>query len=151
MFLPAFKKTLWLDALQPRMQAKRRVLVLTETALFQEYASIKECFPVQGLKTTWHLFGAVWQMLKMHQSYSSSKRAVLRLWEIECSASNVLHETTNPVWGQTNHPETKARSPGGSSGGDAALVAAGVVPLGVGNDLAEVSVSSCVRCAVSSS
>ena len=49
-----------------------------------------------------------------------------------------LHETTNPVWGQTNHPETKARSPGGSSGGDAALVAAGVVPLGVGNDCGSV-------------
>jgi fatty acid amide hydrolase len=47
-----------------------------------------------------------------------------------------LHETTNPVWGQTNHPETKTRGPGGSSGGDAALVAAGVVSLGVGNDLA---------------
>lgn len=46
-----------------------------------------------------------------------------------------LHETSNPLWGQTNHPFDSRRSPGGSSGGDAALVAAGVVMLGIGNDL----------------
>jgi Asp-tRNA(Asn)/Glu-tRNA(Gln) amidotransferase A subunit family amidase len=47
-----------------------------------------------------------------------------------------LHETDNPVWGRTNHPCDATRGPGGSSGGDAALVAAGVVPLAVGTDLA---------------
>jgi fatty acid amide hydrolase len=47
-----------------------------------------------------------------------------------------LHETDNPVWGRTNHPGDADRSPGGSSGGDAAAVAAGVVPLAVGTDLA---------------
>ncbi|MFM8415313.1 MAG: amidase family protein, partial [Planctomycetota bacterium] len=47
-----------------------------------------------------------------------------------------LHETDNPVYGRTSHPLDPDRGPGGSSGGDAALVAAGVVPLGVGNDLA---------------
>ena len=47
-----------------------------------------------------------------------------------------LHETDNPVFGQTVHPLNQDRGPGGSSGGDAALVAAGVVPLAFGNDLA---------------
>ena len=47
-----------------------------------------------------------------------------------------LHETDNPVWGRSCHPREPGRSPGGSSGGDAALVAAGVVPLAVGTDLA---------------
>ena len=44
-------------------------------------------------------------------------------------------ETDNPVYGRTNNPWALDRSPGGSSGGDAALVAAGVVPLAIGTDV----------------
>jgi Asp-tRNA(Asn)/Glu-tRNA(Gln) amidotransferase A subunit family amidase len=44
-------------------------------------------------------------------------------------------ETDNPVYGRTSNPWALERSPGGSSGGDAALVAAGVVPVAVGSDL----------------
>ncbi len=44
------------------------------------------------------------------------------------------HETNNPVYGRTNNPWNLERSPGGSSGGEAALVAAGGSPLGLAND-----------------
>jgi amidase len=44
--------------------------------------------------------------------------------------------TDNLVHGRTNNPYDPARTPGGSSGGEAAIVAAGASPLGVGNDLA---------------
>jgi fatty acid amide hydrolase len=44
-------------------------------------------------------------------------------------------ETENPVYGRTANPHALDRSPGGSSGGDAALVAAGVVPVAIGTDL----------------
>src|SRR6476646_4007990 len=44
-------------------------------------------------------------------------------------------ETDNPVYGRTNNPWALDRSPGGSSGGDAALVAAGVVALAIGTDI----------------
>jgi fatty acid amide hydrolase len=44
-------------------------------------------------------------------------------------------ETDNPVYGRTSNPWALDRSPGGSSGGDAALVAAGVVPLAIGTDI----------------
>jgi fatty acid amide hydrolase len=44
-------------------------------------------------------------------------------------------ESENPVYGRTEHPSMPGRSPGGSSGGDAALVAAGVVPVAVGTDI----------------
>jgi len=44
-------------------------------------------------------------------------------------------ETENPVYGRTSNPHALDRSPGGSSGGDAALVAAGVVPVAIGTDL----------------
>jgi fatty acid amide hydrolase 2 len=44
-------------------------------------------------------------------------------------------ETTNPVYGRTNNPWRRDRTPGGSSGGEAALIAAGASPLGLGSDI----------------
>ncbi|MGI8550165.1 MAG: amidase [Dehalococcoidia bacterium] len=43
-------------------------------------------------------------------------------------------ETDNPVYGRTNNPYDLDRTPGGSSGGEAAIIAAGGSPLGVGSD-----------------
>jgi amidase len=45
-------------------------------------------------------------------------------------------ETDNLVFGRTNNPYDLARTPGGSSGGEAAIIAAGGSPLGIGNDTA---------------
>lgn len=42
--------------------------------------------------------------------------------------------TEGAAWGATRNPWNPAHSPGGSSGGSAALVAAGCVPIGVGGD-----------------
>lgn len=44
-------------------------------------------------------------------------------------------QTDNPVFGRTNHPEAPSRTPGGSSGGSSAAVAAGFSPLDLGSDL----------------
>lgn len=43
--------------------------------------------------------------------------------------------TDNALRGATQNPWHRGRSPGGSSGGDAAAVATGMTPLGLGNDL----------------
>lgn len=45
------------------------------------------------------------------------------------------HETDNLVYGRTHNPWDLHRTPGGSSGGDAALVASGCVPFAVGSDV----------------
>jgi fatty acid amide hydrolase len=44
-------------------------------------------------------------------------------------------ETDNPVYGRTQNPWDVTRSPGGSSGGEAAIIAAMGSPLGLGSDI----------------
>lgn len=50
------------------------------------------------------------------------------MWAADC-------QSTNAVFGTTNNPWDLTRTPGGSSGGEAAAVAAGLSPLGLGSDL----------------
>lgn len=45
------------------------------------------------------------------------------------------YEADNPVYGRTNNPWNLDRAPGGSSGGEAAIVAAGGSVFGLGSDL----------------
>ncbi len=44
------------------------------------------------------------------------------------------YETDNDVYGRTNNPYDLKRSPGGSSGGCASLIASGCIPLSIGSD-----------------
>ena len=44
-------------------------------------------------------------------------------------------ETDNIIYGRTNNPYEFSRTPGGSSGGEAAIIAAGGSPFGLGSDL----------------
>jgi Asp-tRNA(Asn)/Glu-tRNA(Gln) amidotransferase A subunit family amidase len=44
------------------------------------------------------------------------------------------YETDNLVHGRTNHPMDPSRTPGGSSGGEAALAGVDATPLGIGTD-----------------
>ena len=47
----------------------------------------------------------------------------------------LYNECDNPVYGRTNNPADPARSCGGSSGGEAAIIAAHGSPLGLGSDI----------------
>ncbi|WP_420933752.1 amidase [Alteromonas sp. A081] len=44
-------------------------------------------------------------------------------------------ETSNLRFGRSNHPKDQTRVPGGSTGGEGALVASGVSPIGFGTDI----------------
>ncbi|RKH45860.1 amidase [Corallococcus sp. AB050B] len=44
-------------------------------------------------------------------------------------------QTDGPLWGRTNNPHDLGRTPGGSSGGAAAAVAAGLTPFEMGSDI----------------
>ena len=47
----------------------------------------------------------------------------------------MMAETNNNVWGETRNPLHKHLSPGGSSGGEGALIAFKASPLGIGTDI----------------
>lgn len=100
--------------------------------------SVKECFAVRGLTTT---VGIPARRGLVDGDDAGIVARLRTAGAVVIGKANVpqamyLHETDNPVWGRTRHPLDATRGPGGSSGGDAALVAAGVVPLAVGTDLA---------------
>ncbi|HUS25160.1 MAG TPA: amidase family protein [Candidatus Binatia bacterium] len=44
-------------------------------------------------------------------------------------------EADNPLYGRTRNPRDPSRTPGGSSGGEGAIIAAGGSPLGIGTDI----------------
>ncbi|PQO40813.1 amidase [Blastopirellula marina] len=98
--------------------------------------SIKECFLVAGGKSTLGMTTPAVQ-------HTHDGIHVARLREaggIVLGMTNVpqmmiIHETRNPVFGTTNNPWNLERSVGGSSGGEAAILAAGGTALGLGSDL----------------
>ncbi|CAI2363668.1 unnamed protein product [Moneuplotes crassus] len=62
------------------------------------------------------------------------KEGAIPLVKGNCSEGNLTHHTTNLVWGEAKNPWDNTRTCGGSSGGDAALVASGCIPFSIGSD-----------------
>lgn len=100
--------------------------------------SVKEAFHTVGMATTWGL--------PEHAGWTAVQDAVVvqRLraaGAIVVGKTNVapmladFAQTANPLYGRTNNPHDHGRSPGGSSGGSAAAVAAGLSFLDYGSDL----------------
>lgn len=72
--------------------------------------------------------------------FHADKAAVKEAGAVILAKTNVaqtmaLYETINNVWGRTLNPFNRTLTPGGSSGGEAALVAFKGTPIGVGSDL----------------
>jgi fatty acid amide hydrolase len=99
--------------------------------------SIKECFHVAGTDTTLGVDAFVGQPARAD---GVLVRRLKQAGAIVVAKTNVpqlmaMHESDNPVFGRTNNPWDLERSAGGSSGGEAALIAAGGSALGLGTDL----------------
>jgi amidase len=99
--------------------------------------TVKECADVAGLPTTWGIPGTA------KLPVTEDAVAVTRL---KAAGAIVLGKTNvplmladmqsyNAIYGTTNNPWDLARTPGGSSGGAAAALAAGFVPLELGTDI----------------
>jgi amidase len=99
--------------------------------------TVKEQFNVAGLPTTWGY--------PRFRDWRPDVDA-LAVQRLKAAGAVIIGKTNvpvgladwqsyNPIYGTTNNPWDLGRTPGGSSGGAAAALAAGFVPLELGSDL----------------
>ena len=105
--------------------------------LFGVDMTVKESFDVAGLPTTWG-----------HERFRDAiaTRDSVVVQRLKAAGAIILGKTNvppdladlqsdNPLHGRTNNPHDHARVAGGSSGGGAAAVASGMVPVEYGSDI----------------
>nr|XP_008532665.1 PREDICTED: fatty-acid amide hydrolase 1 isoform X2 [Equus przewalskii] len=99
--------------------------------------SLKECFSYKGQDSTLGLSlnegvpaecdSVVVQVLKL--------QGAVPFVHTNIPQSMFSYDCSNPLFGQTINPWKSSKSPGGSSGGEGALIGAGGSPLGLGTDI----------------
>ena len=99
--------------------------------------TVKEAMNVAGLPTTWGIEAAKgWIAPEDSVGVARLKAAgAVILGKTNVPPFLGDWQSVNPVYGRTSHPLDPARTPGGSSGGGAAALAAGMVPLEFGSDI----------------
>jgi amidase len=100
--------------------------------------TVKESFDVEGLPSTWG--NPRWKD-NIATANAALVDRLLGAGAVIYGKTNVPlmladAQSYNEVYGTTNNPWDPSRAPGGSSGGEAAAVAAGLCALGAGSDLA---------------
>ena len=123
--------------------ARKRARALDQSAdrsapLFGVPMTVKESYDVAGLPTTWGVSG--------FRDHTATNTALVVQRLIDAGAvvfgkTNVPvlladYQSYNPIYGTTNNPWNVSLSPGGSSGGGAAALAAGFCGLEAGSDIA---------------
>jgi amidase len=99
--------------------------------------TVKESYNVAGLPTTWGF---------VPQKDFVAKEDALTITRIKDAGGIILGKTNvplglgdwqsyNDIYGTTNNPYDLTRTPGGSSGGSSAALAAGYGPLSIGSDI----------------
>jgi len=99
--------------------------------------SVKESIDIEGLASTMGVpsrkklianrDGGMIQMLR--------EAGAVILGRTNVSQYLLFHESRNPIFGQCANPWSLSHGPGGSSGGEASALAAGLSPLGIGTDI----------------
>jgi fatty acid amide hydrolase len=100
--------------------------------------SVKDCI---GLKGTFSTGGLACRLAKRDEQDSLIVQVLKSSGALPLCRGNVpqilmIPESTNFIWGRSRNPWNLDRTPGGSSGGDGALVAMGCVPLAICSDVA---------------
>jgi amidase len=99
--------------------------------------TVKEANDVAGLPTTWgfEMF-ANFQPQEDSPPVARLKAAgAVILGKTNVPVALADWQSVNPVYGRTVNPYDHSRTPGGSSGGSAAALASGMVPLELGSDI----------------
>src|SRR5215469_14709666 len=99
--------------------------------------TIKEAFALSGSPATYGLQSRSMVLAAEDDIYVSRLRSAgaIILGKTNVSQLLLYVESDNPVYGRTSNPWDRGRTPGGSSGGQAAIIAAGGSPLGLASDI----------------
>lgn len=131
----------WADAV---IEAKEHDALLLKTkdkstlpSLFGVPMTIKEMISVQGYRST---LGSIHRRRSIQTRDASVVERLRKAGALILGTTNVPElgfwfESENPVYGRTSNPFDLNRTAGGSSGGEAAMIAAGGSPLGLGSDV----------------
>lgn len=99
--------------------------------------TVKENIDVAGSATTQGVAALAGAVPPVDAPHIASLRAAgaIPLGRTNMPDFGLRWHTDNALWGATRNPWDAARTPGGSSGGEAVALATGLSPLGVGNDM----------------
>jgi amidase len=98
--------------------------------------TIKDSLDTAGFLTSWGTPGRAAHVPSEDATVVARMKAAgaILLGKTNTPELTLAFETDNPVYGRTNNPYDLERTPGGSSGGEGAIIAAGGSPLGLGSD-----------------
>lgn len=99
--------------------------------------TVKESLALAGTAATFGLPGRAGAVDDTDDPYVARLRGAgaIVLGKTNVAQLLIAYESVNPVHGRTSNPWRLDRSPGGSSGGEAAIIAAGGSALGLGSDI----------------
>lgn len=99
--------------------------------------SIKELFDVANMKTTGGLLNRKNDIKKEDAEIvlRLKKEGAIIIGKTNTPILSFCQETDNKLYGRTNNPWNLDRTAGGSSGGEAALIASGGAAVGIGSDI----------------
>ncbi len=99
--------------------------------------TIKECLDLSGTASTFGLPRLTSTIARQDEEHVARLRraGAIVLGKTNAGQLLLMLETSNPVYGRTNNPWNLARTAGGSSGGEGAIIAAAGSPLGFGTDI----------------
>jgi amidase len=127
------------DAADARLRdARQHDAIMQQPPLLGVPVTIKDMFAVKGLRTT---FGFK-ALARFVPDYDATVVARLRdagvviLGKTNIPEASFDWQCSSPVYGRTSNPWDRARTPGGSSGGAASAVSAGLSALDIGSDIA---------------
>src|SRR6266545_202510 len=99
--------------------------------------TIKECLDLEGSPSTFGVDSRRDHRAATDDPYVARLRRAGAIILAKTNVAQLLlyYESDNPVHGLARNPWDRERTPGGSSGGQAAIIAAGGSPLGLGTDI----------------
>ncbi|CAI5449388.1 unnamed protein product [Caenorhabditis angaria] len=105
--------------------------------LFGIPVSVKECIKIKGMDSTQ---GLSQSLFKPSENDSKCVKQLMELGAIPFVHTNIPQALLsfgccNPIYGSTSNPLDVTRVPGGSSGGESALISSGAAHFGIGTDV----------------